>query len=83
MLNFRRNFYTFNANQPGSAQAMAELDGCCNGSSPYVIGDTIAVFMHTYSSSKWQEQHYKDADNFVKDIMKKYKLKYRKVCFKD
>lgn len=83
MLKYRKIFYTFNANQSGSAQAMAELDGCLNGCSPYVIGDTIAVFMHTYSNSKWQKQQYKEADDFVKDTMKRYKLKYRRVTFKD
>lgn len=82
MLRYRKVFYTFNANQIGAAHAIAELDGCFNGCSPYVIGDTVAVFMHVYANSKWQEQHYKEAEKFVNETLKRYKLKYRKVCFK-
>ena len=83
MLKYRKEFYTFDANQAGAAQAIAELDGCLNGCSPYVIGDTIAVFMHTYESSKFEAKHYKEADEYVNKTLKRYKLKYRKVCFKD
>lgn len=82
MLNFRKNFYTFNARQVGAAQALAELDGGMTGCVPYIVGDTVAVFMHTYNGRCRKELEDK-GDKFVKDTMKKYNVKYKKVCFKD
>lgn len=82
MLNFRKNFYIFDSEQSGAAKALAEFDSSMNGCCPYIVGDTIVVFMHEYNSKYADEQH-READKTAENILKRNNISYRKVNFKN